>query len=604
MYLSKYSDVVSITDYKATARRRRHLSESRNRPPTFPKEVDNRLRHLMGEFPEKILFQTLHETLGRLKHDCLILANQKLVHPHTLQTFERDFIIVDLTARFVMNIEVKSVLTKFSISASQRGGAKRQLRISKWILKELFGGKISKDWKFVAALYGRAMDQNLWYCGGCEPYVMYGRNVFQKLERAIPNVPFKKICDSTWIEEFKMISKTLIFHGVQIEDDIINKICAKIDSAGTPKNIAFWSPEQYDILDSDIKRILLMSPNSTGKTILMLYKVKELLNQNESVVFLIYQHHKRERKSLLQMKIEEDFKFYIKKKKLFVDTITGNYSYLTLEKYKYYHLFVDELLILYEPEWNDEKWKQHTEIVLNNWHVQHEKTKFLWITISGIDERIKYESFFKAEHEFWMPQLNFPLRNAVEILTQAEAYQTNSNRNGFLSDLDVGLEGHSLKTFWSLDIPDNLSNTLAPIIRFRPRASDVLQIGFNEIKRKSEREKPFALVILATQLTQDLKNPNTNANEIITKIFLKANRPQPYFHSYLDESKEFTEEQIKIWITRPNLRFRDLVVDYTTSHGCENDIVIFLQRKGQAIIPNSLLRAKSLLAILTFHELS
>ena len=140
---------------------------------------------------------------------------------------------------------------------------------------------------------------------------------------------------------------------IQIDDDIINKICANSEKAGTAKNVAFWSPEQYDILNENNRRVVLKSANSTGKTILMLYMMKKLLAKGEVVAFLIYQHHKKtERKSLLQLKIEEEFSEYVKSGQLVISYITGNYKKITFEVdiFSLRHVFIDELLILYDPQ--------------------------------------------------------------------------------------------------------------------------------------------------------------------------------------------------------------------------------------------------------------
>ena len=89
---------------------------------------------------------------------------------------------------------------------------------------------------------------------------------------------------------------------------------------------------------------------------------------------------------------------------------------------------------------------------------------------------------------------------------------------------------------------------------------------------------------------------------IIHEVFQRSNRPRPILYSYLDNSEKY-ERAIKDWITYPDKRRRDLITDYATSHGFENDVVIFIQFKKNLVAPNNLLRAKCLLGIITFDEM-
>ena len=616
LYTSEYSEIVDNATYKYSADRRRYQYESvdDNIVPLSVTEVNDQFNRVRGEQNEKDVFHMLHAYF-KLKNskqeksdDCLILTNQYLVHPSTLKSYERDFVIVNLNAGYIMNLEAKSYLNKARLN-NLKGGAKEQLRMSKEILQEGFGGMINKDWRLVSAIFCTRIAPEVYICHSCSRFVLTKQSptLFKDLWKMMPSKPVRSaIPKEKWIDNFRYICKTLIFNGGRIEEDIISKICSNIDKAGSARNVAFWSPEQMDILDKNEKRVLLLSSNSTGKTILMLYQAKRLLLAKQKVVFLVYQHHVRERKSLLQMKIEADFQEHVDDGTLKVKQFNGNFQDIAkkFKKYKDCHLFVDELLILYDPRGQINAWRPHIENILNLWDKQHNASKFLWIAVAGFDGKIPIGAFYEAQnHAFWIPHLTYPLRNAIQILTIVNAYQTNSNPDHNLSDLDVGLPGNKVKNNWFLNIPDNITGTFGPITLTRQKASEAIEAAFDQIMKISERENPCAMIIIATELSRnELKHLEASeALEFIDIIFKNANRPPPFIHSYL--SVRFDEREIKDWMVRPAGRNRDLVVDYATSHGCENDIVIFLQRYGQIIPPNSLLRAKSILAILTFDDL-
>lgn len=615
VYTTMFSEVVDSRAYMPAVRRREHQIPDDLLVPTTALEITDRLNRLKGERNEKEVFRLLHLYFqkkkiknGGVPDDCLILTNQQLVDPRSGRWYERDFVIVNLSAGYIMNIECKSYLNLQRLN-DPKGGAKEQLRISKDIVTELFGGIINESWDFVSAIFCSEVDQEVIICDGCWPYILTSNGKTRHTRYLeLKNIMPRDIIDSTpgLAQDFQFICKTLIFNGVQIEDDIINKICANVDKAGSARNVAFWSPEQRDILDDDNKRVLLMSSNSTGKTILMLYQAKKLLDAGEKVVFLVYQHHIRKRKSLLQLKIEADFHRFLTTGQLEVKQFCGNFEEILndFQAYSEEHLFVDELLILYDPTGQIVEYVPHIENILKTWDEQHNWSKFLWIAVAGFDGKIPFEAFQNARHAFFIPELTYPLRNTVEILHLVQAFQTNSNPDFRLSDLDVGLPGNKVKNYWNVTIPNNLTNTFYPVQLTYRKASDAIKAAFDHIREKSEKQNPCAMIIIATQLSKDeLRSSRISALRIIEVIFNNANRPLPLLHSFLNESEHFHEDDIKNWMTQPNDRRRDLVVDYATSHGCENDIIIFMQKKGEMISPNSLLRAKSLLFVLTFDDL-
>ena len=613
IWTSKYPEIASISDYKKTAaRRRRSSSEIRgHQPPTNWEEVKSLGRHLCGESAEKVLFNALHRYFQDKEDDCLILTNQFLECPWNFKLYERDFVIINLTTRCLINIEAKSYLHEKSIvdPDNSRKGAARQLQMSKEILKELFEGKISDGWIFIAAMFGLGIDADVEgrICRGCRPYVIAATDedeAYRALEKIFP----RRYCEqfeSSWIMDFRFMVKTLIYKGVKIDDDIINKICANSEKAGTAENVAFWSPEQYDILNEheDNRRVLLKSSNSTGKTILMLYMMNKLLEKGDAVAFVIYQHHKKQRKSLLQLKVEEEFSGYLRSGQLVIDTITGNYIQITfkVEDFSLRHVFIDELLILYDPQ-GEKSYVPNVAYILEEWHKNHDPYLFFWVVIAGIDGKMSFDEINELTSVFKMPSLTYPLRNTKNIIDVVDAYQEGANSDPNAISLDVGLPGNPVKAYWNIQIPDNLTDSLPFIKKHSQRLSDAIIYAFEKIKDYSKRKNPFVMFVMGTELSKIIKDSDEPVLSIIDIIFQRCNRPLPILYSYLNES-ESNELVIKNWIMNPDMRQCDLITDYTTSHGFEENIVLFLQFKSRLKSPNNLLRAKSLLGILTFDKL-
>ena len=180
VYQSEYSEIVDNAILKATAERRSHQYESvdDNIVPMTVTEINDRFNRVKGEQNEKEVFHLLHAYF-KLKQarqrgkpdDCLILTNQNVVHPGTLKSYERDFIIVNLTAGYIMNLEAKSYLNKARLH-DLKGGANEQLRMSKEIVQELFGGMINEDWKFISAIFCAIKAPEIVICVKCRRFVI------------------------------------------------------------------------------------------------------------------------------------------------------------------------------------------------------------------------------------------------------------------------------------------------------------------------------------------------------------------------------------------------------------------------------------------------
>ena len=94
-------------------------------------------------------------------------------------------------------------------------------------------------------------------------------------------------------KSFHLMTKYLLFCStyapIPVDSVIDTKIKENLEKGGTAKNISFWNwtPEQRDLLNSNIYRVILTSYWSTGKTRLMFEKAKMLAEEGKSVIFVL-----------------------------------------------------------------------------------------------------------------------------------------------------------------------------------------------------------------------------------------------------------------------------------------------------------------------------
>jgi hypothetical protein len=92
---------------------------------------------------------------------------------------------------------------------------------------------------------------------------------------------------------FVSILKGLFFRMYQQGDCItkthlIEYTDEKIEKCSSPENIWFWSNAQYNVLQNpESKRVAFISSFGTGKTILMVQKATELLQEEKKVVIIV-----------------------------------------------------------------------------------------------------------------------------------------------------------------------------------------------------------------------------------------------------------------------------------------------------------------------------
>ena len=94
-------------------------------------------------------------------------------------------------------------------------------------------------------------------------------------------------------DDFQLMAKYLLYLStyapIPVASVIDTKIKENIEKGGNAKNIAFWNwtPEQKNLLESILRRVIFTSYWSTGKTRIMLEKAKILSKEGKHVIFVL-----------------------------------------------------------------------------------------------------------------------------------------------------------------------------------------------------------------------------------------------------------------------------------------------------------------------------
>ena len=85
---------------------------------------------------------------------------------------EVDFLIVNFTHQYILNIEVKKWLGQIQGKSDNIiNKAKDQLESIKTILEDWFGADLKGSWKYVSALFCQCMEEILRNCNHCNKFV-------------------------------------------------------------------------------------------------------------------------------------------------------------------------------------------------------------------------------------------------------------------------------------------------------------------------------------------------------------------------------------------------------------------------------------------------
>ena len=118
--------------------------------------INSAQRKYRGDRPEMELFEALKDYFSKRDEICIVFNGHNLYNiditmpgKQTYNLVEKDFIIVNLTRRYIMVIEVKNTYG----AGNSVEKADKQLRDTMESIKAYFGADLDESWSYISVLY-------------------------------------------------------------------------------------------------------------------------------------------------------------------------------------------------------------------------------------------------------------------------------------------------------------------------------------------------------------------------------------------------------------------------------------------------------------------
>ena len=396
-------------------------------------QLDGKIKKVNGDRAEKKAYNFLKDLIK--DEEVVVINNFKIMTLQDLEKIaadkEKDFVIFNLTKRYIMSLEVKSSCNESSLISSRKQVSSCLDIFSKWCGSDL---STENGWKFFSVIFFEENSENFQFCDKCKRFIIIGNEFKEKFLAIINDISDPS--EESEVEsrkEFKRVVKYLLFlasYEPVITPRLITQEVVKIvEKAGTEENILLWNnlfckmfcwtPIQLSFLkDQTLRNMIFLSPPSCGKTVLKKAKVKYLgQERGEDVVFLVpcfkgiqallFHHLKREFGSLNVQYIKVDtvkFHFGIDEEDL-LDKINN--------RYRNHHVFIDEVAVANDKDISLLK-KVADQLA--------KQSRLFWVSItyfSTQDFEDKLISELQGEFNIVKNELNIPLRNTLEVIRAA-----------------------------------------------------------------------------------------------------------------------------------------------------------------------------------------
>ena len=211
------------------------------------------------------------------------MVNQDLRDPTNNTWHERDIIAINLSRGCILNIEVKSTISR---KHSQGKTGQEQLRKSLEIFEDTFDNQVSlqQEWKVVNVLYGTKINPNFKICPRAMNFVITENDNFVQKLSQIMNQNAPKVNAYSYVADFyQMVSEILpermrickeLVETFQnpVNEVLLENITKNVEEeAGAVEMISYWSDDQKNLISEcrNLKRVLFDSAFSTGKTLML-----------------------------------------------------------------------------------------------------------------------------------------------------------------------------------------------------------------------------------------------------------------------------------------------------------------------------------------------
>ena len=617
-YLPKVtiSNIPEVLDFSNTEKVEQFLGYRRSiKKSEFDRELSEKalLDGLKAYFNEKEM------------EDAFIMFNQDVYYTCSdtgkQSRHERDAIVVNLTKCYILNIEAKA-----NLSSGKK--AAKQLEKTLQILKGCsFYDSIRSDWKLIRALFATSVSTQ---CNNCAPYIFTEDKFCENLSTLLDPLEchedfsthvkdfYHIVCDI--LPERIRIAKDLTKKFTNLNTTILKNIVQNINCTGNPQTIAFWNDQQLNLADNCLKykRVLLSSTYSTGKTLLMINCIQELIKGNQKVLLFVDSPMETlQLQTLLQMRFHDIFKDKVKIKILdkWNPSNTSNF----LENNPDYNVFIDELVYQIGPR---KLMANH----IKSWSELIPTNKHFWVIV-GYGKNEAFDANMLFGSHFHVPQLNYPLRNPREVVEYVTL------NNGVFEET---FYGNSSDEISNLNISSNLTPTFSPICVDASDLGDGLHKALKVLNQQFETFTPAIFIFGGFtkvsnrffhcgcyggkffKLSLTHKNSSTTNWHSFTnmmkvsllfmfhrkkmyqyakQIFHAMNRPEPLIYGVNEDDFINARE----WVT--GQKKHDLITVNSFAQGFEhNVVVVFEYQKDQYCNVNACMRTTGMLIIVKVPE--
>ena len=273
------------------------------------KKVD-KLEHTIGEYAEKEAYHFLKECI--IDEEAIVIHNFKVMTCKDLdeiaEDFEKDFVILNLSRRFIMSLEVKANCNETSLRSAKKQFDGWKDSIFKWL-----EGHLTEEsgWSFYSIIYSQHMSESVSLCDECAKYVIIGKEFKEKFKKMMTEMPtHPSATEEKARKEFKNAAKLLLFltsyEPVITPAKVTDELVKIIDKASVFEQILSWNqvfcwtPNQLSLIRNEILRfVLFLSQPSSGKTFILKGKAKKFASKGEKVLFLLPRYFARLWKQVL-----------------------------------------------------------------------------------------------------------------------------------------------------------------------------------------------------------------------------------------------------------------------------------------------------------------
>ena len=603
VFYTTFPKVLSHTEWEL---KQRKLDRSR----AAIREENNRI---MGDQAEKIIFDKL-KNYFECKGDDVLIVHSHLFLYGSGPAREKDFLILNLTNGYLMQIEVK-----LSGKPDRFHHVMNQLSDGRYRMKKLLdsiknGRKRQWSWTGIALFqYHSGLQLE---CRNCQEFVFFGFDGFDEqlgsIEKKIYAHQYNNQSNILEIRdrsvEFVEIAKQLLFcaqgnpEAPVTRNKVLQKTIAVLDEGSEVENIFFWTPGQKSAVESMEQRFMvLFGYYGTGKTLILKtrvwYLIRKLKASNYSSEIYLYTFREGHELDALIETFKAEFKGTEVKVRTLRTSIIDQFAFddVTYED----HIIIDEAIIFDKTNIID-KTNNGADNFATTLHLAKSLVASLWIAVGAIDSKFELVDI-KAKvkrNGYACPDLEYNMRNTNAIMKFAKKKPKNLDLGAsvFL-DLDVKYSS----VFEGLAVDEDSYNYDSPfsaiISAFTEIPSNTKALIFTYLVVESFHDEELN----QKKLEDELENGQERLIENIKRHF-----PQEKFVSFHDT------EGAKQWFRFDRDKKLEAHLVFVTNdlpcypiRGIECDVMIYVYpqqcRNGECqaryVIPSAITRCRAQLIV-------